>query len=136
MYIKFHNKLLYLVISAVFFSFIYSLMSPVNFYGMNKIQDKIKDDLIDEESREPFESLYDNETPYKKEKIKEDVKKVVEEEGKKIRKQSYPQIYLDSLYFSIITSCLLGYGDIYPITNTSKILVSIQSLITLALILS
>lgn len=111
-------------------------MSPVNFYGMNKIQDKIKDDLIDEESREPFESLYDNETPYKKEKIKEDVKKVVEEEGKKIRKQSYPQIYLDSLYFSIITSCLLGYGDIYPITNTSKILVSIQSLITLALILS
>jgi len=45
------------------------------------------------------------------------------------------QRYLDSLYFSIITSCLLGYGDIYPITNLSKILVSIQGLITLSLIL-
>lgn len=111
-------------------------MNPVNFYGMNKIQDKIKDDLIDEEAREPFESLYDNETPYKKEKIKEDVRRVVQDEGKKIKNQSYPQIYLDSLYFSIITSCLLGYGDIYPITNISKILVSIQSFITLALILS
>lgn len=109
-------------------------MNPVNFYGMNKIQDKIKDDLIDEEAREPFESL--NETPYKKEKIKEDVRRVVQDEGKKIKKQSYLQRYLDSLYFSIITSCLLGYGDIYPITNMSKILVSVQGFITLALILS
>jgi len=126
---KYHNKLFYLFVSAIFFSFIYSLMNPINFYGLNKIQDSIKDDLIDDQAKEPFY------TPYNKEKVKEDVKNIVRNEEDKIYKPNYFQRYLDSLYFSIITSCLLGYGDIYPITNLSKILVSIQGLITLSLIL-
>ena len=126
---KYHNKVFYLVVSALTFSFIYSFMNPVNFHGLNKIQDKIKDDLIEDEVDEPFYS------PYNKEKVKHDVKNIVLDEEQKIDKPNYFQRYLDSLYFSIITSCLLGYGDIYPITNISKILVSIQGLITLALIL-
>lgn len=126
---KYHNKLTYLLISALFFSFLYSFMNPVNFYGMNKIQDKIKDDLIENEANEPFY------TRYNKEKVKRDVQDIVSKEGEKIKEQNFFQRYLDCLYFSIITSCLLGYGDIYPITNISKILVSIQGLITLALIL-
>jgi hypothetical protein len=104
-------------------------MNPVNFYGMNKIQDKIKDDLIETEANEPFYS------PYNKEKVKRDVQDIVSKEGEKIKEQNFFQRYLDCLYFSIITSCLLGYGDIYPITNISKVFVSIQGLITLALIL-
>ena len=126
---KYHNKLTYLVISAFFFSVLYSFMNPVNFYGMNKIQDKIKDDLIEDEANEPFYSHYN------KEKVKRDVQSVVKKEGEKIKQQNFFQRYLDCLYFSIITSCLLGYGDIYPITNISKVFVSIQGLITLALIL-
>jgi len=104
-------------------------MNPVHFHGLNKIQDKIKDDLIEDEVNESFY------TPYNKEKVKHDVKEIVSNEEDKIYKPNYLQRYLDSLYFSIITSCLLGYGDIYPITNISKILVSIQALITLSLIL-
>ena len=126
---KYHNKVFYLVVSALTFSLIYSFMNPVNFHGLNKIQDKIKDDLIEDEVDEPFYSHYN------KEKVKHDVKNIVLDEEEKIDKPNYFQRYLDSLYFSIITSCLLGYGDIYPITNISKILVSIQGLITLALIL-
>lgn len=129
---KYHNKLFYLVVSALLFSFIYSIMNPVNFHGLNKIQDKIKDDLIEHEADDVNETFY---SPYNKEKVKHDVKNIVLDEEKKIDKPNYLQRYLDSLYFSIITSCLLGYGDIYPITNASKILVSIQGLITLALIL-
>lgn len=125
---KYHNKLYYLVISALFFSFIYSFMNPVHFYGINKIQDKIKDDLIETKVHEPF-------SQYNKEKIKRDVQEIVTKESEKIKEQNFFQRYLDCLYFSIITSCLLGYGDIYPMTNISKILVSIQGLITLALIL-
>ena len=52
-YMKYH-KLVYLVISALAFSFIYSIMNPVHFHGLNKIQDKIKDDLIEDEANEPF----------------------------------------------------------------------------------
>jgi hypothetical protein len=104
-------------------------MNPVNFYGMNKIQDKIKDDLIENEANEPFY------TQYNKEKVKRDVRDIVSKESEKIKEQNFFQRYLDCLYFSIITSCLLGYGDIYPITNISKLFVSTQGLITLALIL-
>jgi len=96
---------------------------------MNKIQDQIKDDMIEDKARESFY------VETKKEKVERDVEKIVEEEGKRIKEQSFTQKYLDCLYFSIITSCLLGYGDIYPITNISKILVSIQALVTLSLIL-
>lgn len=124
---KYHNKIIYLLSSALFFSFLYSFMNPVNFYGMNKIQDKIKDDLIETESKEPFYSPYN--------KVKRDVQDIVSKESEKIKEQNFFQRYLDCLYFSIITSCLLGYGDIYPITNISKVFVSIQGFITLALIL-
>jgi len=40
------------------------------------------------------------------------------------------------LYFSISTGCLVGYGDIYPITNISKTLSIVQSLLTVSLILA
>ena len=104
-------------------------MNPVNFYGINKIQDKIQDELIEDKVREGL----DMET--NQERVERDVKKIVKAEDEKIRKQNIFQKYLDCLYFSIITSCLLGYGDIYPITNVSKILVSLQAFITLSLIL-
>uniref|UniRef100_A0A6C0BQD5 Potassium channel domain-containing protein n=1 Tax=viral metagenome TaxID=1070528 RepID=A0A6C0BQD5_9ZZZZ len=126
---RYRNKLMYLIFTIFIFSFIYSFINPVNFYGMNKIQDQIKDDMIEDKARESFY------VETKKEKVERDVEKIVEEEGKRIKEQSFTQKYLDCLYFSIITSCLLGYGDIYPITNISKILVSIQALVTLSLIL-
>lgn len=125
----YRGKLIYLLITIFIFSIIYTSMNPVNFYGINKIQDKIKDELIEDKVREGF-GMETNQ-----ERVERDVKKIVKDEDEKIKKQSIFQKYLDCLYFSIITSCLLGYGDIYPITNVSKILVSLQAFITLSLIL-
>ena len=126
---KYHYKLLYLITSTIIFSFIYSFMNPIHFHGLNKIQDQMKDDLIEDETQEPFFSAYN------KQKVKKEIKEIVSEEETKIYHPKYLQRYLDSLYFSIITSCLLGYGDIYPSTNISKILVSMQAFTTLSLIL-
>ena len=123
------NKLFYLIITIFIFSVTYSVINPVNFHGIYKIQDKIKDDLIEDKAREGFYSSSN------KDQVERDVEKIVELEDEKIEEQGFFQRYLDCLYFSIITSCLLGYGDIYPITNTSKVLVSVQSIITLSLIL-
>lgn len=39
--------------------------------------------------------------------------------------------WFDAVYFSIITSSSIGYGDFYPITTIGKVLVSIQSLLFL-----
>ena len=39
--------------------------------------------------------------------------------------------WFDAVYFSIITSSSIGYGDLYPITTIGKILVSTQALLFL-----
>jgi len=129
---KYHSKIIYLIFSAVIFSIIYTIMGSIHFHGINKIQDQIKYDMIEDEAKEPYTNLY---SEINKMNVRNNIKNMVEDEEDKIGKPNFYQDYLDSLYFSIITSCLLGYGDIYPITNISKIFVSIQSFITLSLIL-
>lgn len=39
--------------------------------------------------------------------------------------------WIDSVYFSIITSSSIGYGDFYPVTTIGKILVSAQAILFL-----
>jgi voltage-gated potassium channel len=36
--------------------------------------------------------------------------------------------WYDPIYFSIVTSSSIGFGDYYPVTTFAKILVSIQAL--------
>ena len=43
--------------------------------------------------------------------------------------------YLNRLYFAVVTGCLLGYGDIFPVTNISKTLAALQGLLTVSLII-
>tara|TARA_B100001250_G_C19750686_1_gene767580 strand:- start:852 stop:1367 length:516 start_codon:yes stop_codon:yes gene_type:complete len=45
------------------------------------------------------------------------------------------QRFYNRLYFSVITGCLIGYGDISPVTNLCKFITMIQSLSTIALII-
>jgi hypothetical protein len=129
---SYRGKLVYLATTIFIFSILYSIINPVNFYGINKIQDKIQDEMIEDKVREGL-IMKPNES--NKDRVERDVEKIVKNEREKINNQNFGQKYLDCLYFSIITSCLLGYGDIYPITNLSKIMVSLQAFITLALIL-
>ena len=129
---SYRGKLVYLATTIFIFSILYSIINPVNFYGINKIQDKIQDEMIEDKVREGLIMKPDESN---KDRVERDVEKIVKNEREKINNQNFGQKYLDCLYFSIITSCLLGYGDIYPITNLSKIMVSLQAFITLALIL-
>lgn len=75
--------------------------------------------------------------------------KIIDKETKKAKKDVFKtditieslkptlmQSLYNRLYFSISTGTLLGYGDIVPITNTSKLLSMIQSICTIALILA
>jgi hypothetical protein len=98
------------------FSIIYLFLDDKHFSGVNFIKDAIKEEVI---------------------KKKIDTEKEVEEEELAVEKieSTTLQKLFDRLYFSIITSTLLGYGDIYPITNISKTIVMIQSLLTITLII-
>jgi thermostable 8-oxoguanine DNA glycosylase len=135
---KYHKKVLWFFISIVIFSVIYSLLDASHFHGINPVQDKIKDDLVEkeaEEVKEEYQTMGYHYTSNEKQKLKQDVKEVVKEDDKKIENPTFFQNFFDRLYYSINTACLLGYGDIYPATNVTKGIVCIQSLITLVLIL-
>ena len=128
---KYNLKFLGLIILILCFGFFYTFLDASNFQGLNPIQDKIKDNIVEEEVRESYKNYKDGDT----QALKENVEEVVEEEEEKIKTPSTFQNVFDKLYFSTSTSCLLGYGDIYPATNTTKALTALQSFLTVTLIL-
>uniref|UniRef100_A0A6C0CNP1 Potassium channel domain-containing protein n=1 Tax=viral metagenome TaxID=1070528 RepID=A0A6C0CNP1_9ZZZZ len=128
---KFHLKIIGLIVIIVLFSIIYLLLDSTHFQGINPIQDKIKDNIVENEINNGIES-YKN---YQKQQLEKNVKEVVKDDEDKIDNPSSLQLLFDRLYFSTITACLLGYGDIYPATNTTKFLAAFQSFLTVCLIL-
>ena len=70
----------------------------------------------------------------KAEDVKEDIKEL-ELDPQQITPNMMQQLF-NRFYFSISTGCLLGFGDIYPITNISKTISILQALFTVSLILS
>mgnify|MGYP000023437970 CR=1 FL=1 len=51
----------------------------------------------------------------------------------KTPKASAVNSYFDRLYFSCISQSLLGYGDIFPISNRTRIIVIFQSVISIGI---
>ena len=145
-------KILILLVFIVVFSLIYMFLGDKNFSGVNVIKETIKKQAIEKEIEKKTtdgpmikESFYhfeevgkvdDAEVVKEIDKASKEVDKEIKEEDLTVDKieSSIFQRLFDRLYFSIITSCLLGYGDIYPVTNISKTIVMIQSFLTISLI--
>ena len=135
---KYHLKIIGLVSLIIIFSIFYTLLDTTHFQGINAVQDKVKDDIVEKESKkvtnEAFQQISQSDT-VEKQNLKRNIQEKVEDEEEKISKPSIFQNFFDRLYFSIITACLLGYGDIYPTTNIAKSLSALQSFLTVCLIL-
>ena len=149
------NKIQILFFSMIFFSLIYMLLDDTHFEGVNKFKELVKEEVIKDkvqaEIKENFNNIYqDLDSYYKSNKIIKEEKKeeVIDDAAKEIEKdvkkeelapdKVEPPLYtkyLNRLYFAVITGCLLGYGDIYPVSNISKILAGIQGLLTVSLII-
>ena len=143
---KYSLKILLLLLNAFVFSIIYTFLDSSNFAGLNPLQDKIKDNIVekevnnDESFTESFQESYNftelfGNIDKDKAELTQDVKNVVKDEEDKIERPSLLQRYFDMLYFSSLIACLLGSGNIHPSTNIVKLLVCCQSFITLSLIL-
>jgi len=139
-----------LILSSMFwFSLIYMLYPDEDFTGVNSISELIKKELLKEKVMEDIKKkkeqsategfelhVYDYER--KNDSIEKDVEKIeetVEEEytSENIQKSVFEQ-YFSRVYFSIITGCLLGYGDVYPTTIRCKAAVMTQALLTVIII--
>lgn len=138
-----------LIVVTVLFTLLYMLLDDSHFSGLNKIQETIKDELIkkkleqqvDKAIIESFvkEEYFTNDT-LKQIKIDEATRNVEDDVDKNDLtpeniEPSIIQKLFNRLYFSVSTSTLLGFGDIYPVTNISKTLVMFQSITTLILII-
>ena len=142
-------KLVLLLLITVLFNLLYMLLDDSHFSGLNKIQETIKDELIkkkleqqvDKAVVENFvkEESFENEV-LKNIKIDQATRNVerdvdTQDLSPENIEPSMMQKLFNRLYFSISTSTLLGFGDIYPVTNISKIFVMMQSISTLILII-
>lgn len=107
-----------------------------NFQGfLTRYQNNIEinSDIIQEETTalQELDPLTEKELDIK---TIETTKLIKENEFKKTNYSSSKK-FLDRLYFAFVTGTTLGYGDVYPISNRTKILAISQLLITVSLIL-
>jgi len=149
-----YSKIYVLIFLMLLFSIIYMLLEDNHFEGVNKFKEIVKEEVIKDKVQEKIKESFNNLNDYyennkiinSNKKLKEEkiIEKVTKEGEKETENQeldsenvnpSLTNKYLNRLYFSIITGCLLGYGDIYPVTNISKIITSIQGLLTIILII-
>ena len=130
---------------SLIFTIIYLLLDDTNFSGINKIQQILRDEFIKKEVNKKVNienyTNYLNEEKEKDnaiDKTKNEVENAIEYDELTPEKidHSILQKIFNRLYFSVTTGCLLGYGDIYPISNIAKSISMLQSLFTVSLILS
>jgi len=146
------NKIQILLFLMVFFSLIYMLLDDSHFEGVNKFKEIVKEEVIKDkaikEIKENFDNLkefYNDNSILDKNTQKENVMDVAAKEVEKEVKNedldptkvdpSVIMKYFNRLYFAIVTGCLLGYGDIYPVSKTSKLFAGLQGLLTVSLII-
>ncbi len=143
-----NRKIMVLLVSVLLFTFCYLLLGDQHFSGVNVIKETIKKELIkkkvgekiDQQAKEGLSSMqyYENKANVDSQlkKATDVVKEDVDEDAITTDKIDTPifQRFFDRLYFSIQNATLLGYGDIYPISNICKCFVILQSLFTISLI--
>ena len=150
--IKF-NKITVLLFLIIFFAIIYMLLDDSHFAGINKFKEAVKDEVIKKKAKQEIQEnfnnfnafnnydAFDNYNSFIKEDIIDKAAKQTEKEVEK--KELNPEKvepnlankFLNRLYFATSTGCLLGYGDIYPVTDLCKIITGIQGILTIALII-
>ena len=147
-----HTKLYILVLSIIAFSFIYMILDDKHFSGVNSVKDTIKKEVIKKKVENEVQNtheitenfyLFENNELETEANVSKEIGKVAEQAKQEVKEEdltvenldiSLSQKLFDRVYFSINTSTLLGYGDIFPTTNLSKTLVMCQSLLTVSLI--
>lgn len=151
---KYHKITLLLSTIAVF-TIIYLILDDVHFSGVNKFQEIVRDEIVKKEVQPKVNEIINEQfTTIEQYEVDNNIiekvrkKKVIDETTDETKnavenqeldpeqiKPSLLQQFFNRFYFSVITGCLLGYGDIYPVTNISKTCTLLQSVITVMLIL-
>lgn len=146
------HKVFTILLSMFIFSILYLFLPDEDFSGVNNISELIKREILKDKVRSDIKTntniieglntlsntVYKNTTKIDSKNLIDDVEKIehiVEDEytTENINKSIIEQ-YFSRIYFSIITGCLLGYGDVYPTSIRAKFIAMIQALFTIIVI--
>jgi hypothetical protein len=154
-----HPKVYALIISVVCFTLLYMLLGDKHFSGVNFIKETVKKEVIKKTIKKELgtdellgSENFTQDNNYKKQYQDKVVTQRTEDAIEEVTKTATNELKEDELnpktidvsllqqlfnrfYFSMNTACLLGYGDIYPVTNISKLITTFQSLFTISLII-
>ena len=126
-------KLLVFLMICLIFSLIYLFFPDKEFGGINKIQTLLEEELLENvlsrKIKENFSNKIDINT------IDDEVEKVVSDiKDDVVIKKSFWNKFFDRFYFSIVSGSTLGFGDIYPKTKLTRLLVIIQLMLLFLII--
>ena len=118
-------KLLVFLMIFLIILLIYLFFPDKEFGGINKIQTLLEEELLEnvlsKKIKENFSNKIDINT------IDDEVEKVVSDiKDDVVIKKSFWSKFFDRFYFSIVSGSTLGFGDIYPKTILTRLLVIIQ----------
>jgi hypothetical protein len=126
-------KLIYIVIVIIVFGVLYTfLCNKSDFGGLNIIYDtireRISEKIVEDVNDKIIEEFYNNNNNNNNSEISRKIVKDITQtviEDKESKDESTFDRFFDMIYFSAST---IGFGDIYPITRKTKLIVIAQIL--------
>ena len=126
-------KLLVFLMICLIFSLIYLLFPDKEFGGINKIQTLLEEELLEKVLSKKIKENFSNKIDINT--IDDEVEKVVSDiKDDVVIKKSFWNKFFDRFYFSIVSGSTLGFGDIYPKTKVTRLLVIIQLMLLFLII--
>lgn len=135
------KKLLFLLTNILFFSVIYFLLDDAHFSGINVIEETLRDEILRKnltfQMKENFEInvdvLKDKDKRLVAKETREIKNRVKDEDFEKLEPGRLQQLF-DRFYFSAVSGTTLGYGDIFPRTNTCRVITLLQLFVTVSIV--
>tara|TARA_Y100000389_G_scaffold204506_1_gene257516 strand:+ start:25423 stop:25845 length:423 start_codon:yes stop_codon:yes gene_type:complete len=129
-----------LLLQIILFSFVYLALDDNHFSGINKLEEMIKDEILQKKITPILKEKYQNSKTTEKE-LQKEIKEIIKDEDEAIDeavsidlKPTLFQSFFKRLYFSFVTGTTLGYGDIFPFTMICKTITIIQLITSIIII--
>lgn len=124
-----------LLFQIIFFCFLYSFLDDSHFSGINKLEEMIRDEVLQRKINPIIKSteMYENSDEKIKKTATQIQKDIKTEVLHDLARPSLFDKFFKRLYFSFVTGTTLGYGDIFPNTVMCKTITIFQLIFTIIL---
>lgn len=139
-------KLGIIFLQIILFSLLYMFIDDSHFSGINRLEEMIKDEIIQRKIK-PHIKIPDEGFTTKQKQNSDEAKEIKEKAAeikidfeeeeviKNLAKSSIWNKFFNRLYFSFVTGSSLGYGDVVPSSNICRALTMFQLILSIVIVL-